>query len=294
MKRSRIGFGVFLLTVGILILLAGFGILDWTIFYSIFRLWPLFIIVIGINIAFNRNVIVRSITWLTLLAVLITYSYVFHDSNFGKLVESSNVAIEKLAETKSGNLYLGFGGLELNVGSTNENLLDGTIAARNIKENYNYSLNKDSVDINFKKDEHSIDFCNFTDKQKCRFNLNKDVLWNVKVDIGAAGGNLNLADLQIGNLEINSGAVNFDIKLGNMSQLTNIKINTGASQFNISVPKDSGVRLKMEGALNSTGFYDINLIKDGNYYTTKNYDEAANKIDMDVSMAVGGIRITGY
>ena len=114
------------------------------------------------------------------------------------------------------------------------------------------------------------------------------------MDIGAANATLNLADLLVNNLNINSGAVKFDIKLGSNNDLINVKVNTGASQFNITVPKDSGVRLKMEGALNSKNFNDINLIKEGNYYTTQNYVGAAHKIDMNVTMGVGAITINGY
>lgn len=295
MRRNKIGFGIFLVTVGIFFLLASIGIVDWTIIYSIFKLWPLLLVVIGINIVFNRNVIVRAITWLTLLAVLITYSYVFHGSNFGKPIESRNVTISKLAETKSGSFATGLGFIDLNIDSTNDDLIDGTIAARGLQEDINYSESKDNVDINYTQDEHTFDFLNSAGKQNAKLNINKDISWDkIKVDTGFVNGDLDLSELMVSNIDINSGFSKFKLKLSDKSIETNIKINTGFSEFAISVPQNAGLRIKIDGALNSKSFNNVGVTKDGDYYVSQNYDTAASKIDINCSMGFSKITIDRY
>jgi len=53
------------------------------------------------------------------------------------------------------------------------------------------------------------------------------------------------------------------------------------------------LKVKVKGAANSTNFKDIEMERDGGYYISKNYKEAANKIDLNVDIDAGSIKITG-
>ncbi|KPU42288.1 hypothetical protein OXPF_40730 [Oxobacter pfennigii] len=79
MKKESIGAGIFLVSLGLLFLLINFGVLDWSIFEAFFDLWPGILIVIGLNIIFNNNRIIKIITWLIFLAAVIAYGY--YDNN---------------------------------------------------------------------------------------------------------------------------------------------------------------------------------------------------------------------
>ena len=74
--------GLIFITLGIILLLNNFGLLPWEIWANIWRFWPVFIIIGGLNMLFNsswwKTVIMFFITALLLVFVLV-YSFVNSD-----------------------------------------------------------------------------------------------------------------------------------------------------------------------------------------------------------------------
>ncbi len=295
MESRKFGFGIFLVAIGIIFILINIHIIDETIIYGLYMLWPLILIVVGVNVVFRRNHIVRTITWLTFLAVLITFSYAYRENgDFGKPIISKQISEDKLAETKNGALKLAMGGLNVNVDSTDTKLMDAYIYAKNITNDFNLSEGNDLANFSFKRDEYMFTIPNFGGKQKCDFHLNSDVIWSLDLDMGMSKVTIDASDLIISKLDIDSGLTKFDIKLGNRSTLTEIDVDTGVSSFDLSVPKDSGIKIKIDGGLYSKDFNGLSLHKDGNYYISENYDEAISKINMDIDMGVSNLQVSGY
>ena len=78
MKNEKLKLGIVLIVVGLFILLFRFGILDVRVINSIigslFALWPLILVVVGINMIFSSNKIVRTITWVSFVVLIILHS----------------------------------------------------------------------------------------------------------------------------------------------------------------------------------------------------------------------------
>lgn len=103
MKNKNLEFGFFILSIGIVSLLVNTGIIKWSIVNAFLELWPAILIVIGINIIFHNNSIIRIITWLLFLGAIVLYGY-FYDSVWESPVRDlsgiSNISIEKYTEMK--------------------------------------------------------------------------------------------------------------------------------------------------------------------------------------------------
>jgi len=117
MKNNRgVGFGVFLLTVGIIWILVSVGVISWSIVNALFVLWPLILVIIGVNIIFRNNEIIKAVAWVAFLAVVISYGYFYEDggrtSGEGTKAGKS-VTVERLAEVQKANLEIGLGGGKL-------------------------------------------------------------------------------------------------------------------------------------------------------------------------------------
>ena len=113
MNKGNICFGIFLITIGIFIILINFGIIDWSILDAFFEIWPAILIVIGINIIFRNNTIVKTISWLLFLALLIGYSYYHRDQpGFYKRnwENGRDLKIEEKTEIKGDKLSMDVGG----------------------------------------------------------------------------------------------------------------------------------------------------------------------------------------
>jgi len=292
MKNRNIEFGVFILTVGIILLLANIGIINWSIMGALFDLWPAIFIVIGVNIIFRNNSIVRIITWLIFMAAIVSYGYFFNGSSIMHGGQAAkNITIEKASETEQGELKLKLGGIKLNVDSTDTSLLDSAISNPDIKHKVEYSSGKKMASVQFERENLFI-MGGSRSLNDCRFSLNDSILWDIDVDAGAVSGTIDLTNLLVKDLDVDMGAGSIKLVLGNKNKNTNVKIDAGASSFDVVLPKDAGVRIKLDGALNNTNLKNLGWNKQGNYYTSPNYNAAERKIDMDVGMGAGRFTVT--
>ncbi|HBM75485.1 MAG TPA: hypothetical protein DD429_08030 [Clostridiaceae bacterium] len=74
MRNENMGFGIFLIIIGAVLLLTELNVISLSIsslMSTFFKFWPLILIVIGINIIFHGNRVVSTITWLAFVVVLI-------------------------------------------------------------------------------------------------------------------------------------------------------------------------------------------------------------------------------
>ena len=72
-------------------------------------------------------------------------------------------------------------------------------------------------------------------------------------------------------------------------------IDAGASQIKINIPKDSGLKVELDGGLNTSNLDQLGLIKlDNGDYISQNYDLSLVKFEIDVDMGVGSFEINYY
>lgn len=307
-KGKGIGFGVFLLTVGLVWVLVSVGVITWSIMDALWTLWPLLLVLIGVNIIFKHNEWIKAGAWVLFLAVVISYGYFVENrtstgNNAGPGAgdtiveqnvnngETGSVTWEKDAQTQSGEFRLSFGASRIVVGNTAANLVEAKLEDPDIKHYLNYpDGKKETVSVHFDKKNYPViktGPINYTNW----FYLNDNMIWNLNVDTGAADTTLDLSNLKVEKLDIDMGAASMKLIFGDKHSLTSVKVNAGVSKIDIDLPKSVGMRVDMDGALNETNFDELGWEKIGNYYQSPNYDEAASKVEMSVDMGVGKLNI---
>lgn len=293
MRERRTGIGIFLLFAGILWLLMNFGILSWSILDAAFQLWPLIFVVIGISLIFSNNTIVRTGAWLVFLAAIILYG-TFVPGNAGRNTADpnlqSNIAVEKPTETQNGLLKLGLGGANLEIGSTSTNLISGEFSDRDIEHSVKYENGNETAVVEIDKKRVTV-INRESISGNCQLSLNDSVLWDMEMKTGAIRGDMDLSGLKVRNLDIDVGAAKLDLTLGSGYPATYVKMDAGASSIDVNVPAESGVKVKLDGALNGTNLGELGWSKQGDWYVSPNYDSASSKIDMDIDMGVGSFKV---
>jgi hypothetical protein len=130
-----------------------------------------------------------------------------------------------------------------------------------------------------------LDFRNEWDLQ-----LNDDVPMDLKVDAGAGSGDLQLAGLPLTGLDITLGAGIYTVDLsGDWAGDLDVTIDTGASHLSVVLPKDVGVRVKLDPGANmidTTG-----LTKDGDIYTNAAYGVAEVSMRIDLVAGIGQVNL---
>ena len=105
--------------------------------------------------------------------------------------------------------------------------------------------------------------------------------------------NFDFSEYKVSDVEINSGASNIDIKLGDLFDLTRIVISTGVSKIRIGIPNNSGCRVECESILSLKDF-DGFVKKSSNVYETSNYSSSKNNIEIEFEGAMSEFEVYRY
>ncbi|HZK00175.1 MAG TPA: DUF5668 domain-containing protein [Tissierellaceae bacterium] len=288
--KNKVIAGVILIVIGVLLLLINLGYLSFDIFFSLFNLWPLILIAIGINIIFKNDRTVSLITWGLFFVIIIIYAIFTQgasDSNIGSSLSFDNIIIEKHPETKYGELDLEIGASKLSFDSTDQDLLTADIRGRQVDYREDHKNNYETAIIDIETRTFRTTKAQNINSEY-NFYINEDVIWDMNFNMGAISGELNLEDIPVRNLDLDSGAVDLTFILGNKHDL-DFEIDTGASDLSFIFPRDVGLKIKMDIALSDTNINDLALIRKGDYYISQNYDDADVVINLDIDMGIGNI-----
>lgn len=286
--RSKIVVGLIFITIGIFLLLANLGLINYNVFHSLVNLWPLLLIVIGINVIARNNKIISYITWLLFFIILIAYGvYTQNSLGVSDLIGIEEVYMERQGSTIYGNLNLDLGASSLNINSTDEDLLSADLSGRRLDYWQEYRNGYENVDIGFESRGFTIgDIQHY--EATYDFYLNSEIIWDVEFDLGAVSAYLNFENIPVRSIDLDSGAASLTIVLGDKHDL-DLSIDSGASSIDLIIPTGVGLRIEMDSGLTSTNIKDLGLIDTGDYYMTPNFDSADVKINLDIDMGVGKI-----
>lgn len=288
--RSKIIVGLIFITVGIFILLANLGLVDYNVFYSLFNLWPLLLIVIGVNVIFRHNKMVSYITWILFFIILIVYGVYVQSNLESPGLSTDEVVFEKREETQYGSLDLDLGASRLSMDAIDDQLLTADLRGRRLNYREQYSNNSERVDIGFESRGFNITNLQSQDATY-DFYLNRDVIWDIELDLGALSGELNLEDIPVRSIDLDSGAASLTIILGDKHDL-DFAIDSGASSIDLLIPENVGLRIDMDSGLTTSNIKDLGLIDNGDYYTSSNYNSTDVKIHMDIDTGVGKVNFS--
>jgi len=310
MKLDRIMWGIVLLFIGGVLLLQNFNIIE---FYwgSVWRFWPIFLIIAGVNILFNKNK--SQIGGIVSIAVLvITLCVLFYkgqqprgrDSwmndrvmngdeetsrNFETL-DFSSPYIDSLNRKTTLNISGGGTSFELK-GAT-----DSLITAHVEKKAGNFTLetvqNDSLTTVNFKmKGKSNWNMGDGTNDVDFHLNTNPD--WDIHMSMGAGEVDFDLSAYKVRTFSFDGGAAALDIKFGDILPIADVNIKTGVAEVKINIPESSGCRIKAKTGLSSKDFTGFTKLKDGTY-ETPNYQTSAKKIFINLDGGLSSFEVKRY
>ncbi|MCP4551534.1 MAG: hypothetical protein GY834_05745 [Bacteroidetes bacterium] len=307
MKNSNLFWGGILVALGVLFILNNLNLLDFN-WWGIFRLWPMLLVLLGVTLLPIKNSI-KIVLTLILLAITITllitntsflHPRTYHsnwdwsDNNFtersydrgdqyfyepyDKSVDEATLKMEAIA------------GKFVVVDKTSKLIefeQDGNIGPYVLSSRKNN--NHQSIDLSLKN-------ARFRTRQlinDVEIKLNPDPIWNLYIESGAAKIDLDVAKFKTKNIDIEGGASSVYIKIGDLFSKTDVSIASGASAITIVIPEDSGCEISTETILSSKNFKEFTKLERG-LYQTENFDDASNKVFINIEAAVTSLRVRRY
>lgn len=314
MKTEKIVWGLILIFIGGVFLLENFGVID---FYwsSVWRLWPLFLVVLGANMLLNRGnnkaggLVAAAIT-LVALAIIgyqgsrpryeqrSNWSFRHDDEERGGGEEdrparpsSATFTEQYVAGTRHAQLNINGGATSYKLKNTTDNLFDADVE----QAFGGYTLDKitrDSMEIlNFRMQQRKGNW-NMGDGEgnEAVIRLNNKPIWDISVEMGAGETDFDLSEFKVRKLEFKGGAASFNCKLGQPVGTTSVFVETGVAEVGINIPREAACRIKVQSGLSSKDF-DGFTKQDDNTYVSGNYASAANKIDISLKGGLSSFEV---
>lgn len=299
-RRRSLVWPLVLIGLGAILLLNNLGIVDWSIWNVLWRMWPVLVIAIGLDMILGR----RSGFWsaITVVIVLAMFTGAFWMvSTLGDVwqLEPVTAAISQElsdAETASVSIQMGVGRLEIGAQpESGDILIEGQI---DLVDEGDY---REKVDI----DEDQITYTlSTTDPQyhpgwlvsqidgeiySWDLLLSPEVGMWLNVDTGVGKTTLDLTELQLEGLDVDSGVGEVIVYLPDVVDIT-VNVNAGIGETVIYLPAGTAVRLRTDtgiGNLSVDGAFGF----ENGYYYSESYVDGEPFMDLYVDNGIGNMHV---
>jgi hypothetical protein len=193
------------------------------------------------------------------------------------------------AKSVSVEINMGAGGLQLTGGA--EKLMEANFTYNVAKIKPEVKYTNGSLVVQQPEYNGFPSLLGITDfRNEWGLRLSDEVPMDLSVDVGAGSGNLQLAGLSLTALDVSLGAGIYTVDLsGDWVRGLDVTIDAGAARLTLRLPKDVGVRVKVESGphtIEATG-----LTKDGDVYTNAAYGVSDVTLQIDLQAGIGTINL---
>jgi N-terminal domain of toast_rack, DUF2154/Domain of unknown function (DUF5668) len=251
-----------LIGAGVLFLLNNLGIVDSAVWGSLWRLWPLALVAVGLDLLFGRRR-----PWLSTLIVLLllvaSVGLLFYTGfGSGGKLNTYNLNVP-IAGAKSASVDINFGTGDLTVDSqaNNEDLVGGTLEyysdSGSPRVNVDQTGDTGSVTIRSNEGFH-LGFFNLgsTRGPHWDIHLNPAVSTSLKADLGAGNTILDLSKTKLTGLVVNGGAGNSTVTFPQITAQTSATIDGGVGNLTLHIPEGTEARITVDSGIGNVNVDD--------------------------------------
>jgi len=295
-RRSLIG-PVILIGLGIVFLLNNLGVLSWSVWEVIFRLWPVLLVAAGLDLLLGR----RSI-WGSLLALVLTVAIVAGVLwLFGSgIIRGREAAAEEVAQALGGATQArviiapAVGSLRVESLAESDNLIAGVIHPVS-GENVNRDFTVEGETATFTL-QSAGSFGPFTPffgswggEPGWDLGLNGEVPLELEVSMGVGESDLDLEELQVSDLTVSMGVGQTTVVLPAVGRFQ-AKIDGAIGQTVVVIPRGMEARVQVDTGLAGSRL-PAGYRQQDDVYTSPGYASAEDRVDLEVSQAIGNVSI---
>lgn len=263
MRRMGSLLGIILVLIGALLLLRGLGILTINVWGLI---WPLFLIGLGAWIIWG-----------------------FLTGRPSVRSQDASIPLEGAQEARV-RIRHGGGHLRLDAGAGAGELVRGTFGGG---LEHRVKREGDALDVHMRVPSgifpwmwgpwQALDWT---------VGLNREIPLALRLETGASDMQLDLTELQITDLRLETGASSTLVRLPAEAGHTQASISCGAASIVIRVPPDVAARVRFEGALTGIEVDETRFPRSDDVYRSPGYENAPNKVDLHIEAGVGSIEVS--
>lgn len=268
-----------LILVGVIALLANTGQIPADRIFNLVSLWPLILVVIGLELIVRRSMHGAAgdlaAALIILLAIVGATAYVVAAPK-GTANQSLD-STAHLGSISAASVEIDAGAAEITVSGSTD------IGSSLYKAHIDYSGPKPDVSLDTSTGELRIDQpSSFFGFQGQRFvldlKLNPSIPWKISQKTGAATNTYNLQSVHVSSMDLTSGASRYEITLGVPSGIVPVQVTGGSLTIRFHRPRGTGTSVDVSGGA-------VNLDFDGQSY------HAIGHVGVGTDLATDGYKI---
>jgi hypothetical protein len=249
-----------LIAAGVLFLLSNLNVLPFNP-WELWKLWPLILVVIGLDILFSAAL------------------------GRGQ-AGGESLAIERNGLPEAEVVFeFGAGEIAVRAGAGENKLLDGQFT-----DDVEYQLRDRRLKIYSRPDWWG--WWGWRGGHRWEARLTREIPLKLRFQVGACQSDLDLSELKVTDLALETGASDTRIHMPRAAGLTRASVKAGAASVRINVPEGVAARVKATVAIGSFHVDERRFPRSGGGYASPDYDTAANKLDLTVEGGIGEIRVS--
>jgi hypothetical protein len=300
-SHAVIVWGAFILFIGVVFLLQVTGVLEWQIWGTLWKFWPVLIIIVGLSFLLsNRRGWLLAVLTLAILGVCLwisAFQYMPTLSHDVTIVEQQFSYPVIGVERAEGRIDNSAGSLSVTDLQTNSRLLveinDSHEALRKPQERVitmeaDFTEQDGTVGIDVKSINQR-----FWDDWPVRwdFSFNRQIPITLDIHCDGSRVTLNLKDLSVEKLGLEMDVCSGRLRLPTSADETTMDIDMDVSNLEITVPEGVAVKIKVDSNLSIFSIDTERFTQQGDYYVSPGYDSAANRIELNILCDVGRLTI---
>lgn len=316
MNKEKLSWGLILLFVGTVLLLDNLDVID---FYwrSVFNMWPVVLIIIGVNLLVpkrgigNAISVVVTIAALAFLAFRGTYpphdNWWIFDNNERKTERHMSPNDGKSRKKTSGvfthaydstitvaNLHIKGGAVEYEINGSTEELFHAEAKSSIGGHQLETTTSGSTANLTFSmQDSEKGNWDMDGNENRAEIRLNRNPEWHISLNMGAGAADFDLTEYKVASLNFNGGAASFEAKLGMPLKETTIAAESGVASVEIEIPRASACKIIVKSGLSSKDFPGFTKQADGSY-TTEGFDNASSRFVINLKGGLSSFTVNRY
>ena len=301
-KHYRGGFvwPVILIGAGIVFLLNNLGLVGWDVWSTLFRLWPVLLIAVGLDILVGRRFPLDSLLLAGLLVVVLALAVqgalpVGVNASASGNVDRTETVSQAIDGAERATVDIRFGSGALNVtalASDSGSLVEGTAdlsRGETLRQDYRKSGDAGAFTLESAGTWSSGPDFILAPEKTWDLSLNRDLPLDLIVDAGAGQSTLDLVNLNLRSLTLDGGVGQVTVKLPAKGKY-DVRIDGGVGQVIVMVPEGLAARVNVDGGLGGVTTQGA-FRRDGDNYLTGDYATAENRATITVTGGVGTVAL---
>jgi hypothetical protein len=286
---------VILIGLGIVFLLNNLGVLSWSIWETLLRLWPILLVAAGLDLILAR----RSI-WGSLLALVLTLAVLGAalwlagtGAGFAQAARSEEIA-QPLGEVDHAELTFdpGVGRLLIEAASDSSNLVEGTVdlaQQEELAQDFSAQEQRGSFTLNTQATSFGPFATGWVGRRLWDLQVSPRIPVRLEASLGLGEMDLDLSGLTLEHLDAELGLGQAVVTLPEEGQYE-ARIEGAIGQTVVVIPEDMAARVRLDTGITRRQVPDDYRCAD-DVCTSPDYGAADHRIDLEVSQAIGNLVI---